>query len=120
MRTTAWIAALISTGFVTPVEAHHSWSTDYDGRVSVTLVGTIGRLVYRSPHSTVMLDVETDNGRTQRWYLEWDSPSNLRGRGIDVQGAPHRDPQTRAIHLQSLRRLSDGLFIDENTRVESD
>ena len=110
--------------------AHHSWARDYDATKTVTLVGKVSRLVFRSPHSAIMLEVPNENGRNERWTLEWGSPQGLRERGVNnrtlrvgdelsVSGTAHRNPRTRSIHLQSLIRLSDGLRINRRGQIES-
>ena len=129
MRLAAWSITLMLTGALAPAYGHHSWATNYDAAKTVALVGVISRLVYRSPHSAIMLEVLNEQGRNERWTLEWGNPHGLRERGIEkrtlrvgdelsVRGTAHRNPNTRSIHLQSLTRLSDGLRISGRGRVE--
>ena len=130
MRPTAWTPALALMGAIAPADGHHSWSANYDASKTVSVVGVITQLRYRSPHSVILLEVPNqETGRNERWTLEWGSPRGLRERGVDnrtlkvgdrlsVSGTAHRKPSTRSIHLQSLTRLSDGLRISGRGRVE--
>jgi hypothetical protein len=103
-----------------PVHAHHSWSPQYDLSESKRIFGTVHRVIFQSPHSAILIDVEADDGRSERWRVEWGSPGRLRERGVDEQtlrpgdevaisGHPHRDPATKSLHFESLVRASDGL-----------
>jgi hypothetical protein len=104
----------------TPLWAHHSWSIDYDLSQSKRISGTVHRVIFQSPHSAIMIDVETADGGSERWRVEWGSPTRLRDRGVDgntlregdevaVIGHPHRDPEMKSLHFESLVRSSDGL-----------
>ena len=103
-----------------PAHAHHSWSANYDLSQSKEIIGTVSRVKFQSPHTAIVISVETADGRRERWTVEWGSPHRLRERGVTettirpgdlvfVSGNPHRNPSTRSLHLQSLRRVSDGL-----------
>jgi hypothetical protein len=98
--------------------AHHSWSAEYDLSRSTFVNGSVARVLFRNPHSALVLNVDGDNGRQERWTIEWASPQRLRERGITerslrvgddllVSGNPHRDPATRSVRATSVRR-SDG------------
>jgi hypothetical protein len=104
------------------VHAHHSWSTNYDASRTIAVTGVIARMVFRNPHSSIVLAVRNDVGEVEQWIIEWGSPQGLRERGVDqntlragdalrVRGDPHRNPKTRSIHMESLIRLSDGMRI---------
>jgi uncharacterized membrane protein YfcA len=101
--------------------AHHSWSGEYDVRQSAFLSGTVARVLIRNPHSALVLNVTDENGRTERWTVEWASPQRLRERGVTqqairlgesvfVSGNPHRDPKVKSLRALSVRR-SDGTEI---------
>jgi hypothetical protein len=98
--------------------AHHSWSAEYDLSRSTFLNGSVARVLFRNPHSALVLNVDGDHGRQERWTVEWASPQRLRDRGITertlrvgddllVTGNPHRDPQTKSVRATSVRR-ADG------------
>jgi hypothetical protein len=124
-------AAIVISGLaaVPVVVAHHSWSSNYDASKTVAVTGVISRLVFRNPHSSIALNVRNDEGETEQWTIEWGSPQGLRERGMEqntlragdalrVRGDPHRNPKTRSIHMESLTRLSDGLRISSQGRIE--
>lgn len=100
--------------------AHHSWTANYDLSQSARIYGTVLRVIFRSPHVALVVEVENEQGRFEQWTVEWGNPRGLRERGVDartikpgdkllVSGNPHRETSTRSLHLQSLRRTSDGL-----------
>jgi hypothetical protein len=103
---------------VSAAHAHHSWATDYDLNRSTVITGTVARFAFQNPHSTVVIDVVTADGKRERWTAGWGSPQRLRDRGIDaawlragdevyVVGNPHRNERTRALRVESLQRLGD-------------
>jgi hypothetical protein len=109
--------------------AHHSWSTNYDASKTIAVTGVISRMVFRNPHSSIVLNVRNNAGKVEQWTIEWGSPQGLRERGVDqntlragdalrVRGDPHRNPKTRSIHMDSLIRLSDGMRISGQGRVD--
>jgi hypothetical protein len=109
-----------------PLCAHHSWSTHYDLSRSTFIGGTVARVMFRNPHSALVLSVDGPNGREERWTIEWASPQRLRERGITertvrvgdevlVTGNPHRDPKVRSLRVESVRRASDGAELGVDT-----
>jgi hypothetical protein len=84
----------------------------------------LGRIIFRNPHSALLLNVNTEDGRQERWTIEWASPQRLRERGITertlragdalfVTGNPHRDEETKSVRALSVRR-------DDGTEVGND
>ncbi|MEE8237582.1 MAG: DUF6152 family protein [Gammaproteobacteria bacterium] len=132
-RHVAAVYATLAWGFaIAPnAHAHHSWSTNYDASKTVAVTGVIWRMVFRNPHSSIMLRVTNDDGKIEQWTIEWGSPQGLRDHGLDqrtlkagdtlwVRGDPHRNSSRRFIHMDSLIRLSDGLRISSRGRIESE
>jgi hypothetical protein len=110
------VAAVLA---MSPVSAHHSWSTEYDLSRSTSMSGTVTRVMFQSPHSALLLEVATADGGEERWTAHWGSPQRLRERGITegtvragdvllVTGNPHRDPEVKEVRVVSLRRAKDG------------
>jgi Family of unknown function (DUF6152) len=123
ITTTALLVAIAGLG-ASSVAAHHSWSTHYDLSRSTSVSGTLGRIIFRNPHSALLLNVNTEDGRQERWTIEWASPQRLRERGITertlragdalfVTGNPHRDEETKSVRALSVRR-------DDGTEVGND
>ena len=99
--------------------AHHSWSAEYDVGRSTYISGTLTRVMLQNPHSALILNVTADNGRQERWTVEWGSPQRLRERGITatslrvgaqlfVTGNPHRDAKVKSLRALSVRHADDG------------
>ena len=122
--TTGLLLAAIAGLGASSVAAHHSWSTHYDLSRSTSVSGTLGRIIFRNPHSALVLNVNTENGRQELWTVEWASPQRLRERGVTertlrvgdtlfVSGNPHRDAKTKSVRALSVRR-------DDGTEVGND
>jgi Family of unknown function (DUF6152) len=58
------ILALVS---VVPLSAHHSWPVSYDRLVTVK--GTIIQFTWANPHPMMTLEVQTNDGRTEKWLI---------------------------------------------------
>src|SRR5437870_13852880 len=59
------ILALVSA--VVPLSAHHSWPVSYDRLVTVK--GTIIEFMWGNPHPMITLEVQTNDGRTEKWLV---------------------------------------------------
>jgi hypothetical protein len=106
---------------------HHSWSAEYDVSRSTSIRGTVARVMLRNPHSALILNVSTANGRQERWTVEWANPQRLRDRGVTertlragdsvlVTGNPHRDSKVRQLRVLSVHRADDGAEIGAVSR----
>jgi hypothetical protein len=115
MRTLPLPASLLAALAAASASAHHSWSAEYDVSRSTSMSGTVARVLFRNPHSALVVDVATENGRQERWTVEWASPQRLRDRGITegtvrvgetllITGNPHRDDKVRSVRALSLHR----------------
>lgn len=113
------VALFAALALALPAAAHHSWSASYDLAQSTRISGVVSRVLYQSPHSALLVDVETAQGGTERWTVEWASPGRLRERGVTehtirggdhvmIDGNPHRNPATKSLRLERLLRGSDG------------
>jgi len=107
------VVAVLASTAGSRATAHHSWSADYDVSRSTSISGTLVRVMIRNPHSALVLNV-SENGRQERWTVEWASPQRLRDRGITPQslnvgdellvtGNPHRDAKEKSLHALSVR-----------------
>ena len=59
------VFALVSA--VIPLSAHHSWPVN-NNRL-VTVKGTVIEFVWANPHPMMTLEVQTDDGRTEKWQM---------------------------------------------------
>ena len=52
---------------VIPLSAHHSWPISYDRLVTVK--GTVVEFKWANPHPMMTLEVQANDGRTERWEV---------------------------------------------------
>ena len=57
--------ALISS--VVPLSAHHSWPVN-NSRL-VTVKGTVVEFAWENPHPMITLEVRTDDGQMEKWFV---------------------------------------------------
>jgi hypothetical protein len=60
--------------------AHHSFAM-FDRSKETTLVGVVEEFQWTNPHSWIELDVTNENGTTDKWSIELNSPNNLSRQG---------------------------------------
>jgi hypothetical protein len=60
--------------------AHHSFAM-FDRSKEMTLVGVVAEFQWTNPHSWIELDVPNQNGGTDKWSIECNSPNNLARQG---------------------------------------
>ena len=113
------IAAVVCAALSGKALAHHSFAATYIEDERITIEGKVLQFQFRNPHSYIHVQAPDENGVMQRWAIEWASPSQLTGQGIDrstlrpgdvvrVTGAPGRDPADHRMVLRQLVRPSDG------------
>jgi len=85
MRTTllACVALVSFVAVTMPVAAHHSFQAEYDQSKSLTLVGTITKVVIENPHGWIYLDAKNAKGRVVNWALELPGPNVVARNGFD-------------------------------------
>ena len=99
--------------------AHHSFAATYHEDQRITIEGTVLQFQFRNPHSFVHLQAPDENGEMQRWAVEWASPTQLSGQGVDratlrpgdvvrVSGPPGRKAEDHRMLLRYLIRPADG------------
>ncbi len=74
-------AALISSASIS--EAHHGIIGDVDLATYVDLVGMIESVEWANAHVVVHLNVTDENGYSQLWHIQADSPNTLLRKGIN-------------------------------------
>jgi hypothetical protein len=60
-----------------PLTAHHSAAAYYDIKKTVTVTGTVSRVLWRNPHVFFSVDAKDASGRVSTWLLESQSPESL-------------------------------------------
>ena len=64
-----------------PALAHHSFASEYDANMPVTLKGVVTKFEWMNPHARFYVDVKDENGNVTNWNLELASPNVLRRNG---------------------------------------
>ena len=52
---------------VIPLSAHHSWPVSFDH--VVTVKGTVVEFVWANPHPMMILEVQANDGRMEKWQI---------------------------------------------------
>jgi hypothetical protein len=79
-RSFALLAALAMAPAIS-VEAHHSFSAEYDRDKPIKLTGTVTKLEWTNPHARIYVDVKDDAGGVVNWDFELGPPNGLMRRG---------------------------------------
>ena len=58
---------LMLVSAVIPLSAHHSWPISYDHLVTVK--GTVTEFKWANPHPMMTLEVQANDGRTEKWLI---------------------------------------------------
>ncbi len=66
-----------------PIQAHHSFAAEYDGKTMLTLTGTISKVEWTNPHVYVHIDVkDAATGKVATWSVEGYPPNTLKRTGF--------------------------------------
>jgi len=115
------IGAILTLAFHV-ARAHHPFSAHYDATTVGTLTGKVAARQWSNPHVVFALDVESADGKTERWMIEgyapnvllrqgWDKDLLRPGTRITVSGWPGRDA---TLKIFSGREVT---FEDGSTRL---
>ena len=75
-------AACVAVLAVTPVLAHHSFSTEYDRSKPVSVMGVVKKVEWQNPHIWFYVDVKDAGGRVVTWGFSGGPPAFLMRQGI--------------------------------------
>ena len=116
-----WIFLIVVATLVSGLTAyaHHSFQATYDQNKTIKIEGKIAQFLIRSPHSFVQILAPDENGKMQRWAVEWQGAAQLVDSGITkdtmrsgdpviVTGNPGRDPADHRLRMVTITRTSDG------------
>lgn len=101
-----------------PAQSHHSFLTQYDLEVIITVSGVVTEVWYQNPHTRVYVEVENDQGAPALWEMETYPRNILVRRGwkhsdlgvgdeVVVTGRQARDGGNR-LQILTINRPSDG------------
>jgi Family of unknown function (DUF6152) len=73
------IAVLVLISSVTPLSAHHSWPVNNDRLVTVK--GKVIEFMWANPHPMITLEVQANDGRTEKWQIGGPSIARMEANG---------------------------------------
>ncbi len=79
----ALVVALLAGAGSVSVVAHHAFSAEFDANRPIHFQGTVARVEWINPHAWIHMDVEMEDGTTERWMIEGGNPHNLFRRGFN-------------------------------------
>jgi len=81
LKRTGVLAAALALAAVWPAWAHHSHAM-FDHAKEVTVTGKVTEFVFRNPHVFLYVEVKTENGEVQNYWVEMSNIPNMIKRGI--------------------------------------
>ena len=60
-----------------PLSAHHSFAAEYDNSKPVSIKGKAVRMDWVNPHSHLVFEHTTDDGKVEQWAAETPPPNGL-------------------------------------------
>ncbi len=78
-------------------DAHHS-AVAFDQTSSALVTGTVTQFIWRSPHMSITLNVDSDADETERWMIEGGSVQAMVRQGFDRTTLSEGDEITVKIH----------------------
>src|ERR1035438_9437426 len=73
------IAVLVLVSAVMPLSAHHSWPVGNDHLVTVK--GKVIEFMWANPHPMIALEVQANDGRTEKWQIGGPSIARMEANG---------------------------------------
>ena len=76
------ILAAIGAMLAPPMWAHHSFTSEFDGKRPVTLRGVVTKMEWINPHAWIHMDVKDESGNVTSWMIECGTPNTLLRKGL--------------------------------------
>jgi len=81
------LAGLVTVGALAlgaaSLDAHHSFTAEFDNNKLITLRGTLTKVQFTNPHGWLYLNVKGSDGKVLNWAVETGAPIQLIRRGGD-------------------------------------
>jgi len=81
MQFKRWTLALVVFALSAAADAHHS-VLNYDGKVEITITGTVTSARFGYPHSIYRIDVKGEDGSIEKWTLSTEDPRDAKRLGF--------------------------------------
>src|SRR4030095_3113393 len=92
-------AVALSLQLSSTIDAHHSFSAQYDSSKPVEMRGTGTKVEWTNPHARLYIDVRDDKGEIANWNFEMASPNILVRNGWKQNTVKIGDQITRRGYL---------------------
>ena len=73
---------LLLAGLATGIQAHHSFSAEFDSTKPLKVQGTVTKVEWQNPHIWFYVDVKNPDGTVTNWGFSGGAPGQLMRRGI--------------------------------------
>ena len=109
----AMLSLAVSVVTAATAVAHHS-ATMFDDKKTITVEGVVKEFQYTNPHSWLLVDVTSKDGKVTTWGFEAEGPTTLQRAGIrpsdlkpgtklTITGNPMKDGKPAAIWVDAVR-----------------
>jgi hypothetical protein len=125
--------AILALGATASLQAHPSFSAEFDRDKPITLTGTVTKVEWTNPHARIYIDVADEDGRVANWDFELGPPNGLmrlgwnrnslqQGHVVTINGflskAQQNVANARTVHLADGRQVFAGSSFDTGAPSE--
>jgi hypothetical protein len=104
-----WVFVAVALALASNAGAHHSLVLFSDRIAAVT--GTVTRVDWRSPHTTIFIETKEPDGQTAEWRIETTPTSWLTSEGWTKDSLKPGDQATADIHPYTDPKLKFGWLL---------